>query len=1300
MQQMSDLQPQNQIANRYRVLGVLGTGGMACVYEVADAERKTTLALKRLLPEVARDRRAILLFRREYTALTQLAHPFIVRAYDYGVDGELPYYTMELLSGDDLRSLAPLPWRPACSLLRDVASALAIIHSRRLLHRDVTARNVRRTAEGSAKLLDFGALCPMGFSQEVAGTPPFVSPESLNGQPLDARSDLFSLGALAHFLLIGRHAYPAARLSDLNRTWTRRLEPPSNAVADLPENLSALVMSLLSLNPLARPASAAEVSERLTAIAGLPPADVPEIAQAYLSSPALVGREDALARFRRRVLRAERRRGSALLIEGDHGSGRSRMLTSLLTEARQSGFVALYARGEAGREGPFSVARALANRLVENRPELKDTVKDPTLLSFLNQDAGSERGPIDPDAWPEIVSALADWFIALSTAGPLAIAVDNLEECDAPSLAVLAKLTDPAPSQRLLVVSTALVGSAHAAVRRFKRMGGSLVLKPFRLAETKELVCSIFGDVPHTEAVAEWVQRLSQGNLRTELELLQHLADRGAARYEQGSWVLPVSAAGLNLPHSLDQALDAKLSSLAAPALELAECLSLTARNEPLLLEDYLALMPGQIEQTVIALGELVAAGVLVLQDAAYEFADQSIRQAIVRRIAAERTAELHRRLAGAYAASMDPENALSAYHHHLAGDSAKAFSALVGVLGERRSHHTRRGYRLVRSPEGARFVERMFEWGTENGAAPTDLVLVGRCVLQLASVIDSSLARHAPLILKQLERDSGLVYWDEFESIADPLERIRTCVARALTLHDATPERARGLPPIRAIQTFAVCTAMLAGVHARASDPEAAAALLEPINRLRPLSPAVQVVANVIAYTVSARRGWSASELRTGVLEQIAEPVPGIDEISRAGIRMLTHYFQALEEAVLGEATLFERLKILESRAPYAPLAWQVRAIAHLFQGAEKQAELCRKQRDLALVGRFDVDQQLETSVALESTAYVILGDLMALKRILPVLENLADKWPGWRAQHLLVQGAYHGVRGELEKALALSEQALALLPAAGHASWALAVVRVVRLSVQLGRATQARAIAAAALAESEKHPILPPYVDQLEMALALAEARSGDAVAGTRRAQRVVARAEQHATAGILLIELYAVQAQIAEIVNDLPTFEGVSQKISLLCTKVESAAFATKLSVLLNLPLGAGFEPVDVSARTLVKRRAASALVDNKVRTELELCQSAEERAKRALGLVLEHSRIKQGFLYLNQAQGPVLAASRCDSPPPIETEEHILKWIGDFRSPGDDCTTATTSDFGDRFAFVGLTSDRDGQAVLAA
>src|SRR4051794_30588991 len=112
------------IAKRYRVERLVGSGGTAEVYEVTDDVSGSRLALKRLHTDEASGDYGAVMFAREYNALAQLSHPLIIRAFDYGVDGKVPYYTMELLSGENLRKLAPLGWRDACHILRDVASAL------------------------------------------------------------------------------------------------------------------------------------------------------------------------------------------------------------------------------------------------------------------------------------------------------------------------------------------------------------------------------------------------------------------------------------------------------------------------------------------------------------------------------------------------------------------------------------------------------------------------------------------------------------------------------------------------------------------------------------------------------------------------------------------------------------------------------------------------------------------------------------------------------------------------------------------------------------------------------------------------------------------------------------------------------------------------------------------------------------------------------------------------------------------------------------------------------------------------
>ena len=343
---------------------------MATVHDAVDLQSGEHRALKRLhrQEDARKQRRALQLFEREFHTLAHLAHPRVIEVYDYGVDEGGPYYTMELLDGGDLHQQAPVPWLRAAAHARDIASALSLLHSRRMVYRDLSARNVRCTSDGRAKLIDFGAMVMMGPCKQVVGTPAYCAPEALNLQPLDARTDLFALGATLYYTLTGRHAYPARDFKQLREAWRSRVVPPSSLIEGIPAALDALVLDLLHLEASARPENAAEVMERLAAIEGRPLEENLLVSQSYLSTPNLVGREAPLARARAKVVRATRSRGGAVFVKGGAGVGRTRFLHACLLEAKLAGGLVLRADSAEGRED-YSAVRALFLQLIEALPE-------------------------------------------------------------------------------------------------------------------------------------------------------------------------------------------------------------------------------------------------------------------------------------------------------------------------------------------------------------------------------------------------------------------------------------------------------------------------------------------------------------------------------------------------------------------------------------------------------------------------------------------------------------------------------------------------------------------------------------------------------------------------------------------------------------------------------------------------------------------------------------------------------------------------------------------------------------------
>jgi serine/threonine-protein kinase len=257
------------IGERYRVEARIGQGGMAEVYRGFDPSLDRTVAIKVLLAPFDRDAGFVARFRREAQAAARLNHPNIVGVYDAGAEGETQYIVMEYVEGRTLASFLAGGGRPspmqAVELTIPVASALEAAHEQGIVHRDIKPANIMVTRAGAVKVMDFGiariqtdATAPQTSS--VIGTPAYFSPEQAQGQPVDARSDIYSLGCVLYELLAHRQAFTgdtpvAVAFKQVNEMPV----PPSEVNPDVPPRLDAVVMKCLAKNPANRYQSAAEL---------------------------------------------------------------------------------------------------------------------------------------------------------------------------------------------------------------------------------------------------------------------------------------------------------------------------------------------------------------------------------------------------------------------------------------------------------------------------------------------------------------------------------------------------------------------------------------------------------------------------------------------------------------------------------------------------------------------------------------------------------------------------------------------------------------------------------------------------------------------------------------------------------------------------------------------------------------------------------------------------------------------------------------------------------------------------------
>jgi tRNA A-37 threonylcarbamoyl transferase component Bud32 len=593
---------------------------MAQVYRVRDNRTGAKLALKRSWARSTRkEQRRRVFLEREFQTLAHLSHPCIIAVHDYGVDEDGPYYTMELLDGADLDKTGQLPWREACALLRDVASSLAILHSRGLLHRDVSARNVRRTGNGRAKLIDFGAMASIGVPSEVVGTAPFVAPEVLQMQALDARADLFSLGALAYYLVTGRHAYAARKLNELRDAWRTRPTAPARLLPEIPTALSQLILQLLSLDRGARPQNAAEVMERLCAIAELSTEELGGVSHAYLAMPTLIGREKALVAIRTRMLSLVRGDGGTLLVEGVAGAGRSRLLDACVLEGKLLGAQVARADASEGAHADWAVARALCSQLITlfPKPAVEAARLSRDVLGHVLDEVRGDSVAVSslPPERSLILRELRDFVLALSRGQRALLVVDDADRIDEPSAALLAAIADKLSRHGMFLVLSierAAIREPSPSLQLLAALSDRIELEPLDADQSEALVRSVFGDAQNVQLCAGRIHALAQGNPRVILELAQHLVDRNLARYEAGSWRLPAHVSDNELPKTLSESLQRRIDQLGRDARELAEALCVADQHAfPIM--SYRALTTHRDQKRVYAaLQELVAARVLI----------------------------------------------------------------------------------------------------------------------------------------------------------------------------------------------------------------------------------------------------------------------------------------------------------------------------------------------------------------------------------------------------------------------------------------------------------------------------------------------------------------------------------------------------------------------------------------------------------------------------------------------------------------------------------------------------------------
>ncbi len=527
------------VDGRYRVLRELGRGAVGEVYAVLDLSEEREVALKLASPGLTREE--LLTFEKEFHTLSSLSHPNIVRVYDYGVtDDGRAYFTMELVNGEkfDSRFKEDLP--TLLSVTGAVLKTLSYIHSKGLVHCDLKPENIlvaRGPEETGVKLLDFGlATRPDALDSSGArGTFAYMAPEMARWGKADGRADIYSLGVVLYEAATGKTAFEGEdAVSVIRSHMEKRLEPPSRFREGTPEELDRIISKMLEKEPSRRYQAARDAVLALSSLApdlydtaGLTPA------RKQLLTSALVGRNGHIAKLSSMLEKAKKGEPSSCLVLGDRGSGKSRLLQEIKSQAQLDGFLTFIGRCSRTGESPLLPIRSIAEQASMRGQIFESEHASPSL---------SPEGDDKTDA-AILFSKTYDSLASLSKKEkrPILLAIEDYNFADEMTQKIVPFIARSLKTEHIMLLVTSEpeepgILSGHRLLD--EAPFALLQVGPLKRSQTGEMIGQMLGSDRALPELVEWVYAHSEGNpLLVEESLIAAVAS-SAVEMAEGQWLV------------------------------------------------------------------------------------------------------------------------------------------------------------------------------------------------------------------------------------------------------------------------------------------------------------------------------------------------------------------------------------------------------------------------------------------------------------------------------------------------------------------------------------------------------------------------------------------------------------------------------------------------------------------------------------------------------------------------------------------------------------------------------------------
>jgi len=676
-----------QRVSHYRVLGVLGGGGMGVVYKGEDLKLNRPVALKFLAQELTKSPLTLPRLEREARTASLLNHPNICTVYQIGEHEGQPFIVMEFLEGATLRDLIstsgdslngdkrPLPMPQMLDIAIQIADGLSAAHSMGIIHRDIKPANIFVTNKGKVKILDFGMAgqlkslpgedaaeegsSPASFAGGIgltSGYMDYKSPEQLRGEPLDQRSDLFSVGVLFAELFCGRHPFRGKSGAE---TREAILQHSPMLEAALPQSLVVLIRRLLVKELVLRYPSIVEVRadlERLNATM------TEEQESPGLAQIPLIGREQEFTQLKRLLGEAQAGRGSMVMIGGEPGIGKTHLTRAILEEAKHRGAVGVvghcyemegsppyvpfvemleYITRMAPREGLRYSLGDDAPEVARLMPELRNMYPDiPPALQ------------LPPEQQRRFLfNAFRSYVERAARVTPVVVVFEDLHWADEPTLLLLQHHAQTLSTTPMLVICTYRDVELEVT-RPFAKTLDTLVrekqatrmpLRRLRLDGVRNMLAAMSNQTPPPSLVQAIFDE-TDGNPFFVEEVFRHFSEEGKLFDENGKWLLNLRVDQLQVPEGVRLVLGRRLDRLSENTRRVLTTAAVIGRSFSLRLLEQLE--DRQPDATLDAIEEAERARLVVSEpgtrDTRYRFVHELVRQTMAASLSLPRRQRLH----------------------------------------------------------------------------------------------------------------------------------------------------------------------------------------------------------------------------------------------------------------------------------------------------------------------------------------------------------------------------------------------------------------------------------------------------------------------------------------------------------------------------------------------------------------------------------------------------------------------------------------------------------------------------------